>query len=280
MHDRYTRHLRNMKDENHKEEFYKGLREFGLENFSYEILETFDTTEWTKDLLDERETYYIKKFNCKFPNGYNMNNGGKESGCGGFHLSKIVEQYDLFGNFIAEYFSAHEATRQTGINFSDICACCRKEKPYANNYQWKYKDNKNHEITNIFSSDLILYNWPIQRYSLTGHFVKEYNSFKEACEDITVSKSSLCNCLKKKTKTCANNLWIYKGQELVIPQHKYQNCGGKKPVLQYDINNNFIKEYKSASEASRATGVAVQSISRACLGKSKTAGKYIWKYKI
>lgn len=51
--------------------FHKKAREYGFENFSFEILEECD-----KSLLNEREQFYIKKFNSQYPNGYNLTRGG------------------------------------------------------------------------------------------------------------------------------------------------------------------------------------------------------------
>lgn len=53
----------------------------------------------------------------------------------------------------------------------------------------------------------------------------------------------------------------------------------KKRVVQYDTRGNLIAEFESTCAASRATGLMRESISHACLGKSKTSGGYIWKYK-
>lgn len=56
-----------------------------------------------------------------------------------------------------------------------------------------------------------------------------------------------------------------------------------KPVLQYDLQGNFIKEYPSCREAKRQTGI--NSIDVVCRGsrqkgrKQTTAGGFIWKYK-
>lgn len=49
-----------------------------------------------------------------------------------------------------------------------------------------------------------------------------------------------------------------------------------KPVLQYDLDGNFIKEYLSIAEAQRH---GYNSICRCCKGITKTANGYIWKYK-
>jgi group I intron endonuclease len=54
----------------------------------------------------------------------------------------------------------------------------------------------------------------------------------------------------------------------------------RKPILQYDIEGNFIQEFDSAKTAQEITGIKFDNISMALRGKSKTAGGYVWKYKI
>jgi group I intron endonuclease len=49
-----------------------------------------------------------------------------------------------------------------------------------------------------------------------------------------------------------------------------------KPVIQLDINNNIIKEYKSITEARNETGI--KGIKNVITGLAKTAGGFIWKY--
>lgn len=51
-----------------------------------------------------------------------------------------------------------------------------------------------------------------------------------------------------------------------------------KPIWQLDKNNNIINEYKSITEAKNMTGI--KGIPNALTGVSKTAGGFIWKYKI
>lgn len=65
-------------------------------------------------------------------------------------------------------------------------------------------------------------------------------------------------------------------------KRKYKRKIGK-PVLQYDLQGNYIKEYPSYREARRQTGIS--GIDTVCRGerqktkRQKTAGGYIWKYK-
>ena len=53
----------------------RAIKKYGMENFKTEILEFCKTIEE----MNEREIYWIKKLNCKFPNGYNLADGGKDS---------------------------------------------------------------------------------------------------------------------------------------------------------------------------------------------------------
>jgi hypothetical protein len=53
----------------------------------------------------------------------------------------------------------------------------------------------------------------------------------------------------------------------------------KKPILQYDLKGNFIKEWFSIREASIFLKINESSISQQLGGKQKTSGGYIWKFK-
>lgn len=52
-----------------------------------------------------------------------------------------------------------------------------------------------------------------------------------------------------------------------------------KPIKinQFDLNNNFIKQWNSAEEVMKIIGIDASCIRKCCYGKRKTAGKYIWK---
>jgi hypothetical protein len=50
-------------------------------------------------------------------------------------------------------------------------------------------------------------------------------------------------------------------------------------VVQQDKNGNIIREYPSQAEAYRQTKIRQSDISACCIGRQKTAGGYIWKFK-
>lgn len=70
---------------------------------------------------------------------------------------------------------------------------------------------------------------------------------------------------------------LLKENELL--QKRYPNSV-RRAVLQYTIDGIFIKEWPTASDASRGLGMdIIGNIGLVCKGKKKTAGGFIWKYK-
>lgn len=60
---------------------------------NYEIIIIESSLDFSQEELDNKEIYYIKKYNTLTPNGYNILKGGK--GCSGY---KIINEKDLFNN--------------------------------------------------------------------------------------------------------------------------------------------------------------------------------------
>ena len=57
------------------------------------------------------------------------------------------------------------------------------------------------------------------------------------------------------------------------------NFSKSKPVLQYDKNGNFLKEWLGIKNAGENLKIASSEIGECCRGKRKTAGGYAWKFK-
>jgi group I intron endonuclease len=51
------------------------------------------------------------------------------------------------------------------------------------------------------------------------------------------------------------------------------------PILQYNLNNNFIKEWDGASVVKKELNINAGNINNCLKGRKKTAGNFIWKYK-
>ena len=67
---------------------------------------------------------------------------------------------------------------------------------------------------------------------------------------------------------------------------KYNNNYGtkkdkvSKKVIQYDKNKNIIKEWNSIIDVQRISNINRSNIIQCCKGKRKSAGGYVWEYKL
>lgn len=114
---RWNRHRSaafNPNDHNYNIHLYRAIRKYGLENFSFEVLEECKVEE-----LNEKEVYYIKLYNSFFE-GYNLTLGGDSSAIG-VNKEKIIgiihdlETTNIFHREIAEKWDISQEMVQ-GIN--------------------------------------------------------------------------------------------------------------------------------------------------------------------
>ena len=73
-----------------------------------------------------------------------------------------------------------------------------------------------------------------------------------------------------------NSNWGTRNEKVSI---KMTNGKTSKSVLQFDLNDNLVKEYPSAMQVERETGFSNGNIVKCCKGKYKQAYNYKWQYK-
>lgn len=218
--DRYKKHMYNINDLSHQEILYKAFRKYGVENFSYEILEKFDI--YSLEQLNKLEQEYIIKYNALIPNGYNMVPGGSNGA--GLAKGIQVEQYTLNGEYIQTFHSAKEASEKLGINHSNICACCRDERNMAGEYQWKYV-NSDKEIFKIIKIEIPIYENIIQQYDKNNILIKEYNSISDAHNATGIHMGNISSCCKGARKSAGGYYWKIKQ---IIKKYKINYLKEKK----------------------------------------------------
>ena len=79
--DRITMHMRDTRCSNFI--FHKAIRKYGIQSFEWLIIDTADC----KEILNEKEIYWISYLNTKVPNGYNLSDGGA-----GGNLGSLVKR--------------------------------------------------------------------------------------------------------------------------------------------------------------------------------------------
>lgn len=60
---------------------------------------------------------------------------------------------------------------------------------------------------------------------------------------------------------------------------KHKNYYDRRPILQFKMNGEFIKEWKNAHIIQRHLGFDRNAILRCCKGKQKKSYWFIWKFK-
>lgn len=263
--------------------FKKAIDKYGWNNFDHVIL--FNELSAEDAYKKEQELIKLYKSNQK-EFGYNLSVGGEHGSTGYLNnsMSIVVYQYDLDGNFIAEYPSLSEAERVTGISNSSISSCCKGKQMYTGEFQWSYtKVDKMPKIDKhqLISDKVRKKGKPVYCYDMDGNFIKKYNSARIASEETNTNQSQINVCCSGRTRYSNNFQWFYEYMgNKIEPINKYENLYHRTvKVNQYDKNKVFIKTWDTIKEASIAMGSTSSSNILRCLsGEGKTAYGYIWEY--
>lgn len=128
-------------------------------------------------------------------------------------VNKKVKQYDLKGNFIAEYDSLTQAARKTDSLQPKITECCKRNRESHNNFQWRYSNDKQDVLTN--AGQKILKSKKVCMYDLEDNFIKSFNSTHEAAKYVNGTQSAISRVCNGKNKTHKGYKWKFQVEEIV-----------------------------------------------------------------
>lgn len=118
----------------------------------------------------------------------------------------------------------------------------------------------------------------IVQYTLDGKRIAIYPSSFYAQKATGISASNIWTCCLHPHKIIGGYMWrLFSdcNDEQIEP---YKNTA-YKPVVQFNLLGEFLNEYESIAEASKATNILTSGIIRCCQGKHKKAGGFRWMYK-
>lgn len=127
----------------------------------------------------------------------------------------------------------------------------------------------------------------VRQYSLSGKFLKEFESLSAAKESLGISGvGGISKCCRrdKDYSYAVGFIWRYSDDDELYTLSEEDrrllvDCRCKY-VRQYNLNGEFIGEYSSMSSAERSSGVNVTHISNVCrrVGNHRTAGGFLWRH--
>ena len=242
---------------------YKAFRKYGLENFTFSIIE-----ECPLEKLGEKEQYWIEYYDS-FNLGYNMTLGGE--GWGKKELKKVY-QYDKQGLFLKEFNSCLEASKEVKVEIDCIRKCCLGSRFSAAGFQWSYNKVEN---LNIIITEGI----PIVQFSLLGERIKTFSSIQSAAKELNLYPNQISkSCRLKNNYRAGDFLWRYlKDVKEKQKIEKYVNPSSKK-VYQYNLEGEYIQEYDSLIDAAKDLSLSSANLTTCCQGKQKTVGGFQWSY--
>ena len=237
---RWNKHINSLKYKEGCPLLKRSMKKHGVENFKFEIILICFDNDVVK-----YEKEYIKKYNSQQPNGYNILSGGQ----------------------IGDGFVGYKHSPETIEKIKEKGRIFRENNP---NHFETYREKLKKSMEQVDLSNCIKNSEKFKQAMIDRK--ENYKKGEKSISDET--KNKISESLKKYYHTHSNTtININKHQEIMT-----KRLG--KPIIQYDKEGIIIKEYPSIAEADRSTGVKHSNIKNVLYGKTKTAGGFVWKYKV
>ena len=185
-------------------------------------------------------------------------------------INKIL-QYDVDGNFIKEWNGYSEITKALGVKKSNLTKCCN-EKKHTNTvggYYWMFKQS---DEIKLKINKIKTLTKTILQYDLSGNFIKEWSSVKEACGDVGIK--SLNSALNGIKDNLGGYMWRYKTEDFKL---KIEPSKKLRIVQKLNLENEILEELTLAEAGEKYGGST--NIVNCCKGRTLTCKGYKWKFK-
>lgn len=209
---RMSRHKSNCKN-GVKTNLYNEMREYGIDNFIYHIIEE----EYSKEGLEELEKYYIELYDTCKGYGYNMITGGSGFPKGKEHplFSVTGKDNHNYGRKHSDDWKSEHSKRMTGEGnsfFGKKHSDETKKKLSKSNKgkkitaEQKKKMMENRADTSGVKNGMAR---AIVQLSIDGVYIAEYPTVKQGAQAVNGDSSSIVACCRNKAKSSYGYKWLY-----------------------------------------------------------------------
>lgn len=264
-------------------------------NMGFEILTQLLESDIPESNVDSKEIFYIKKFKDLGFKLTNSNDGGIGGGKNpSLETKKKISEKNKGktprkGAILSEETKNKIRIKRIGTKASEETKTkisnaglnrkhSEETKTKMSINSGRYNKDKKYDNERVLKMvENSTFKKPVIQYSLDNIFISEFNSIAEASKILNINKDSISKCCRKRTKSGGNYIWEFKNKDDIKPSNTATNI--KKPVMQYSLDNIFLKEYGSITEAVKSTNGHKNHISECCKGKAMSSGGFIWRYK-
>jgi hypothetical protein len=250
------------------EKFFVSLLQQSKINFEkekvFEWSQVYD--EDTKKLRNKRYDFYLTNLNIiiEVHGGQHFNKGGFYT-LGGRNLNEEIKNDKL----------KESLAKDNGIHKYMVIDCSVSELNYIKN--------------SILNSELVKYidlnniDWLKCHEYACNSLVKESCDLWNEYRNVTfISKKLNLSkpCILKYLKQGVELEWCDYDPKEVLKQNGHLNGKKKsKEVVQFTMEGQYIKTWKSITEAERTLNITKSKVSAVCKGQRNHAGKFKWMYK-
>lgn len=212
----------NEKDHHYNYPLMIAFREFGIANFTFEVVDTLPTWE----AMIEAEHNWIIREDCIVPNGYNQTDktdspmldpsiAKKMSDTKRAKYGKRVCEIDNNGNIINTWLSLAEAGEETGLNRYKISEVCNGRRLTTGNRIFRFIDENNNliepekKINQNKTNRITKSSRKVGAYDKDNNLIKIFDSLQLAAQFCGGNSSTISAVCKGKRKSHKNYIWRY-----------------------------------------------------------------------
>lgn len=116
----------------------------------------------------------------------------------------------------------------------------------------------------------------VHQYDLDGNYIRSFPSIISAKREY---HCDIYNAASGRVPTAGKFQWrLIKFEKILSYSSKLSRINKSKKIYQYDIDNNFIREWKGTKEISDVLKINRGSIRNCLSGRSNTANGFKWSY--
>jgi len=195
------------------------------------------------------------------------------------HFYNAIKKYgwnEGFSHEILESGLSEEEAKQKEIEY---IAKFNSMSPNGYNLTAGGDGTNGWKMTEEQKKTISLRNKGLKRSEEVREFLRKRQLGKKASEE-TRKKLSIVHTGRKHTEESLQKMRIAKKAAGIPPQATAAAAEWhKKPILQYTLQGEFVREWDSAADASRELSISQRGIYGCIRGKSKTSAGYVWKRK-